>query len=60
MDWILALLRVIPGLSKIFSWLGKRMRYASAEKRRKQKHDRIDDSIDAALDGVRDTETKQR
>jgi hypothetical protein len=58
MDWLLALLRLVPGLAKIFGWLGKRVRYASAEKRRKQKHKSIDDSIDAALDGVRDTEAE--
>lgn len=58
MTWLLALLKAIPGISKIFGMLEKNMRYVSAEKRRKEKHESIDNHIDAALSGVRDDEAE--
>jgi hypothetical protein len=58
MVWILSLLKAIPGLSRLIAKLEKSMRYAKTEKRREDKHSRIDARIDAARRGVRDSEIK--
>ena len=60
MVWILSLLKAIPGLSRLIAKLEKSLRYAEADKRRQDKHSRIDARINAARRGVRDSETKQR
>jgi len=58
MIWIISLLKAIPGLSRLAALLEKSFRYAKADKRREEKHRRIDDRIDAVMRGVRDDETK--
>ena len=64
MAWLLALLKLIPGLAKILAKLEETMRYAQAEQRREAKHSRVDDAIADALasphdrDGLHDDETK--